>query len=722
MDGRRSLWRAATTVALCSIAIQRVVAASAGGSSIVNAVSATYDDAAGHGYATSSNAVIATIASLSAISVQPKEPAANAAADGAPVASSTVRTFVIVNASNIPDAYQLDKLNAGTLAITGAVWITASGPVATSVNGTLSPVVAPGATIALRVTISTAGLAVGASVPVVLDAHTTVTGTANGIVSDSGQQWIVGTTGPNLSGPGGPNTQVAKTVNQQQLVQSQPGNSVVFDIVAKNFGGAPATNVVVTDPVPSGLHVDLSSARIDGSPAGNAATLSGGTIAFAIPSLAGGATVDVSFSASLPPGSVLGESFVNVATIGADGIPAQTTSAADVFAGSADLVFDGYQGGGHPVGGATVSLLSANGLPVALNPRSSGVARAAGVPTGPSANPFVTGADGVYTFALSASQIAAGGTRFFLTIVASGYLNRKIAIDLTPSSHAGFYNVTQSSMDDQPLAIAGGFTLTRNNVSLNDVSGLFGNIPLFTQSTIAVSKTVDRQAASAGDRLFFTVQFQNQTSTAFHNVTVIDTLPAGMVYLAGSAREDGAALEPAVDGCNLTWTLAALGASESHQIAYAATVFGSAAPGSTLTNTVTASGVGPGGIRAGGTATASVTVIAGPFSARRVVTGRVFLDDARSGRFNARDRVLAGVHVTLEDGSFAVTDAHGEFSFPAMRPGMHVLRLDPLTLPPAARTHNDAPMESPHALQRLVHGVLDDATMEDIEFAVEPVS
>ena len=394
MIARRSIGHAAIIVLGGFFAAQRLVAASAGGTSIDNAVSAAYSDRDGHAYETSSNQIVVTVASLSNIVVSPKQPAANPAADGVAVASTAVRTFVITNTSNIPDAYQIDKLTAGTLTVGKVAWIGASGLQPTSVNGAASPTVAPGSSISVQVAISTTGLNVGAAVPVQIDAHTTVTGTANGLASDNGEEWLVGTTGPSLSGPGGPNTQVSKTVNETALVQSQPGSVVAFDIVAKNTGGAPATNVVVTDPVPSGLTVDVASATVNGAPAGAQATLSGRTIAFTIPALAGGATVDVAFKASLPPGNTIGESFVNVATIGADGIASQPTTPAGVFAGSANVVFDGYQGGAHPVRGATVSLLDASGTPVRLAagavPSVSGL-RAQGSATAGLSNPYTDG-------------------------------------------------------------------------------------------------------------------------------------------------------------------------------------------------------------------------------------------------------------------------------------------------------------------------------------------
>jgi hypothetical protein len=50
---------------------------------------------------------------------------------------------------------------------------------------------------------------------------------------------------------------------------------------------------------------------------------------------------------------------------------------------------------------------------------------------------------------------------------------------------------------------------------------------------------------------------------------------------------------------------------------------------------------------------------------------------------------------------------------------MHVLRIDPLTLPPDARFFTNARMGSTRAPQRLLHGILDGTTMEDVEFALQ---
>ncbi len=719
----KPLYGIAVLLALCLFGAARAAATPAGGTTIVNAASATYADAASHRYQSASNPLVVTVTSLSAITVSPKESAPDGSSDLTAVGSSTVRTFTVTNTSNITDAYQISSLGAGTLKISNVAWMTASGPQNTAVNGATSPAVEPGASIVLRVTISTAALTVGESVAVKLLAHTTATGTGNGLASDTGQQWIVGTTGASLTGAGGPNTAVTKTVNQTTMVQSEPGSTVQFSIVAKNSGGAPATGVVVSDPVPEGLAVDLSSATIDGQPAGTQATLSGQTIRFAIPMLAPGAMLQVSFRASLPPGQTLGQTFVNVATISADGIAPQTTTPAAVLVGSANIVFDGYSGASHPIAGATVSLLGANGKPLDLTGLNAAAvkARTDAIATINMTNPYVTGADGTYGFGLSPSSIPATGATFYLTISAPGYLNRKIELQLTPATSNFYYNVIQTSLDKQPLAIAGGFTLTRTNVNIHDLFGLFGNLPLFTQSSIVVSKNVDKQAASPGDRLLFTVTYDDQTSVTFTNVSIVDTLPAGMVYLRDTARVDGSPQEPIVNGRTLTWTQATLVPGDAHTITYAATIFGGVAAGTVLTNTVTASaGTSGGAVSASGSSSASVTVLDGPFSTRRVVTGRVFVDDAHRGYFVKGDRALAGVRVVMEDGSYAITDSLGMFSFPSVRPGMHALRLDPLTLPDNVVHRSTAPMNSNRSMERLLHGILDDGTMEDVQFAVEP--
>ncbi len=120
-------------------------------------------------------------------------------------------------------------------------------------------------------------------------------------------------------------------------------------------------------------------------------------------------------------------------------------------------------------------------------------------------------------------------------------------------------------------------------------------------------------------------------------------------------------------------------------------------------------------------ATATVLVRSGPFSDRAVITGRVFADVLGSGHFREGDRGIAGVRLYLESGEWVTTDAQGRFSFAGVRPGMHVLRLDETSLPRDVRVASDRRIDSARSPLRLLHGILDEGLLQDVQFALEPV-
>jgi uncharacterized repeat protein (TIGR01451 family) len=78
-----------------------------------------------------------------------------------------------------------------------------------------------------------------------------------------------------------------KTIQRVPAVKVMPGEIVVYTITAKNVGAEPATNVVITDPVPE--HMDYT-----GSVTGD-----GASITFSID---GGKTYDVANALTVPVG------------------------------------------------------------------------------------------------------------------------------------------------------------------------------------------------------------------------------------------------------------------------------------------------------------------------------------------------------------------------------------------------------------------------------------
>jgi uncharacterized repeat protein (TIGR01451 family) len=308
-----------------------------------------------------------------------------------------------------------------------------------------------------------------------------------------------------------------------------------------------------------------------------------------------------------------------------------------------------------------------------------------------------------------------------ILISATGYLNRKVQATLTPDASGFYYSVALVALDGQALASAGGFGLTRSAVRLNNVYGMLGNFPMFTPNIVMVSLSADRSTASGGDRVVFTLTFSGNSTATLNQTTIVDVLPPGLVYAPGTGRMNGTPSEPSVNGRILTWTMPTL--SVQHTIVYATVVLPSVAAGATLINTATVSAVlpfDPNNV-ASSVATSEVQITAGLFSDRIIITGRVFADEKQTGRFTRGDHGVAGVRIFLEDGESVATDQFGRFTFPAARPGMHVLRLDVTTLPKSVQAYSDKRYDSERSVRRLVHGIFDSGLMEDVNFALRAV-
>ncbi|MDB5026988.1 MAG: conserved repeat domain protein, partial [Candidatus Eremiobacteraeota bacterium] len=451
--------------------------ASPAGLIITNTVTAQYSDPRGLTYGAQSNTIAVSIAAVAAIVVSPKEAAVDPAAEGYPVGTPVARTFTITNAGNVADAYTIQALTAGAGTITSIALLTAAGPLPVTVGTTVSPALQPGESVKVQVAIATTGVGVGAAFPITLTARSTNASVANGIVTDSGKGWAVAQPGASIAGPGGPATSVTKLVNAVRSHAANPGETVTYSIAFKNYGGSPATNVVLVDDCPAGIVPLAQTVALNGVNVASSATLAGQRLSVRIGTLAVGASGTVTFDAVVRSGSTAGASYVNVATLSADAIAPIATTPASVLVGLANIVYDGFAGSGSPVNGAVLTLRDFNTKAILALPRAGGVQGSAvrrspldelvGIPAGglppntTNANPYTTASDGAYSFVFAAGQLgtAAQPAQYELDIVAPGFRNRRIAVSISPDPSGLLYDATLRELDDQMLASPGGFTL-----------------------------------------------------------------------------------------------------------------------------------------------------------------------------------------------------------------------------------------------------------------------
>ncbi|MDD5750180.1 MAG: hypothetical protein PHU56_00815 [Candidatus Pacebacteria bacterium] len=95
--------------------------------------------------------------------------------------------------------------------------------------------------------------------------------------------------------------------------------------------------------------------------------------------------------------------------------------------------------------------------------------------------------------------------------------------------------------------------------------GIDYSIPLPVQKApnIAITMTADKTQAYANEEVAYTISFQNIGDGPARNIIITDTIPNGMIYIAGSATGGGT-----LSSSTLTWNVVALDAGESGSVSF----------------------------------------------------------------------------------------------------------------------------------------------------------
>lgn len=333
------------------------------------------------------------------------------------------------------------------------------------------------------------------------------------------------------------------------------------------------------------------------------------------------------------------------------------------------VVFDSRTN--EPVAGASVTLVTATGGQCTRTPANVGGA----------SNPAVTGANGRYTFpAMAAGDyclvVSAPNGYRFASQVPWTVMARTRNLSVTGLTSGGSYGHAFH------LA-AGGLVVIDLPVDGVAQDGLF------------VQKEASRQFAEVGEFVDYTVRVKNGTGNVLDRADVIlmDDLPAGFAYVAGTARRDGKAIaDPAGGkGPRLQLALGPMERGEQVTITYRVRLGPGSLQGDGV-NRVQASYVANGSSTPSNIATAKVRVTGGVFTDQGFILGKVFLDcnanglqDAAQGAREHGESGVPGVRVVLEDGTYVVTDGGGKFSFYGISNRTHVVKIDRTTLPAGAR-------------------------------------
>ncbi|MCJ7627973.1 MAG: OmpA family protein, partial [Longimicrobiales bacterium] len=185
---------------------------------------------------------------------------------------------------------------------------------------------------------------------------------------------------------------------------------------------------------------------------------------------------------------------------------------------------------------------------------------------------------------------------------------------------------------------------------------------------------------TVGDFVAYSLKVENTSPGPFGDVMLHDRLPPGFAYQSGSTTIDGTgATDPEIasDGRTLEFHLGRLGSNSTSRVRYVSEAAAGVVPGPAVNTAVAADTSGI----TSNTASARVRVIEDPLTARSLIVGSVTGCDS-CATCDSAGVGIEGVRILLEDGTYTLTDRRGMFHFQAVRPGVHVVQLDPASLPP----------------------------------------
>jgi len=337
----------------------------------------------------------------------------------------------------------------------------------------------------------------------------------------------------------------------------------------------------------------------------------------------------------------------------------------------------------------------------------------------------VTLANGYYKFDINFSGLGcSSGNGYIISVTppASGY-NATPSVAIPPSSSTATpaYSVPGCSAD--ALGLPAGFCeaqpsefaptvaippatagtnyylhVTLNDSSVPGSSQLFNNhIPIDPElaNAVTISKRSSLVNVKRGELVPYTITVNNTLAAALTNTNIIDTFPAGFRYMKGSARYDGVAAEPVINGQQLSWNNRVLGSGTQHKIQLLLVVGSGVSEGEYVNRARVFDNLT--GTSASEEATATVRVVPDPTFDCTDVIGKVFDDANMNGYQDKGEQGIANARVVSARGLIMKTDAYGRFHITCAvvpnqdRGSNFILKLDERSLPSGYRVITENP-------------------------------
>ncbi len=256
-----------------------------------------------------------------------------------------------------------------------------------------------------------------------------------------------------------------------------------------------------------------------------------------------------------------------------------------------------------------------------------------------------------------------------------------------------------------PLSVSAGSTGTNYYLHMNfdnsvipEDSQIFNNpIPLDPEldGAVAITKTAALGSVTKGELVPYTITVTNVYGVPLEDISIVDRFPAGFKYVAGSARLDGRAVEPEVEGRVLTWNELTLDINRVLVIKLLLVVGAGVGEGDYVNRAQVYNRIL--GRAASGEATATVRVTPDPDFDCSDVLGKVFDDRNLNGYQDPGETGLPNIRLATARGLIVTTDEHGRYHITCAlvpdedRGSNFILKLDERSLPTGYRVITENP-------------------------------